>query len=134
MIGNVCSRYQREIVALSADKAEQRGRRNAMSRVSKYIREQIANRAMTLRDAAAAAYLSPNYLTHLLRKETGSPFTDLVRERRMRLARTQLLNSSKSIAQVAWACGFPDEAYFSRCFRKACGMPPGRFRREHSST
>jgi AraC-like DNA-binding protein len=130
LIGTVCNRYEAQLLALSANKAERRGRRDAMIRVIDYIREHIADPAMTLTDAAAAAFLSPNYLTHLLRKETGNSFSELVLERRMRLARTHLMNSSKPLSHIAEICGFADEAYFSRRFRKAHGMPPGQFRRE----
>jgi AraC-like DNA-binding protein len=130
LIGKVCNLFEPQLLALSADKAERRGRRDAMGRVMGYIREHIADPAMTLTDAAAAAFLSPNYLTHLLRKETGSTFSELVLERRMRLARTHLMNSDKPLGHIAQICGFADEAYFSRRFRKAHGLPPGQFRRE----
>ena len=132
LIGKVCQLYQSELLVLAADKAQQRGRRDALGRVLKYIREHLANPSMNVTDAAAAAFLTPNYLTHLLRKETGSSFFDLVLERRMRLARTHLMHSSEAVSQVAWLCGFADEAYFSRRFRKEHGMPPGQFRRQHS--
>lgn len=131
LIGKVCDLFQTEILALSVNKAEKRGRREALDRVIRYIREQITNPALTLKDAATAAFLSPNYLTHLLRKEIGSTFSDLVLERRMRLARTHLINSAKPVSQIAQICGFADEAYFSRRFRKAHGMPPGQYRRLH---
>ncbi|WP_285424446.1 AraC family transcriptional regulator [Pseudomonas sp. efr-133-TYG-103a] len=131
LIGKVCNLFEAPLLALSANKAERRGRRDAMGRVMAYIREHIAESTMTLTDAAAAAFLSPNYLTHLLRKETGSTFSELVLERRMRLARTQLMNSDKPLSHIADTCGFADEAYFSRRFRKAHGVPPGQFRREH---
>ncbi|SEJ97338.1 MULTISPECIES: AraC family transcriptional regulator [unclassified Pseudomonas] len=131
LIGKVCNLFEAPLLALSANKAERRGRRDAMGRVMAYIREHIAEPTMTLTDAAAAAFLSPNYLTHLLRKETGSTFSELVLERRMRLARTQLMNSDKPLSHIADTCGFADEAYFSRRFRKAHGVPPGQFRREH---
>ena len=131
LIGKVCNLFEAPLLALSANKAERRGRRDAMGRVMAYIREHIAEPTMTLTDAAAAAFLSPNYLTHLLRKETGSTFSELVLERRMRLARTQLMNSDKPLSHIADTCGFTDEAYFSRRFRKAHGVPPGQFRREH---
>ncbi|MDD1966642.1 AraC family transcriptional regulator [Pseudomonas putida] len=133
LIGKVCNLFEPQLLALSQDKAERRGRRDAMGRVMVYIREHIADPAMTLTDAAAAAFLSPNYLTHLLRKETGNTFSELVLERRMRLARTQLMNSDKPLSHIAQVCGFTDEAYFSRRFRKAHGMPPGQFRRERRS-
>jgi AraC-like DNA-binding protein len=130
LIGTVCNRYEAPLLALAANNAERRGRRDAMSRVVDYIREHIADPGMSLTDAAAAAFLSPNYLTHLLRKETGKTFSELVLERRMRLARTHLMNSSKPLSHIAQICGFADEAYFSRRFRKAHGLPPGQFRRE----
>jgi AraC-like DNA-binding protein len=130
LIGKVCNVFEEQLLALAASKAERRGRRDAMGRVMEYIREHIGDPALTLTDAAAAAFLSPNYLTHLLRKETGSTFSELVLERRMRLARTHLMNSDKPLSHVAEVCGFADEAYFSRRFRKAHGVPPGQFRRE----
>ncbi|MEB0042431.1 MULTISPECIES: AraC family transcriptional regulator [unclassified Pseudomonas] len=131
LIGKVCNVYEAQLLALSASKAEKRGRRDALGRVSSFIREHIADPEMTLKDAAAAAFLSPNYLTHLLRKETGSTFSELVLERRMRLARTHLINTTKPVSHIAEVCGFADEAYFSRRFRKANGLPPGQFRRLH---
>ncbi|SER28367.1 AraC-type DNA-binding protein [Pseudomonas sp. NFACC02] len=132
LIGKVCNLFEPQLLGLSANKAERRGRRDAMGRVLEYIRAHIADPAMTLTDAAAAAFLSPNYLTHLLRKETGSTFSELVLERRMRLARTHLMNSHKPLSHIAEICGFTDEAYFSRRFRKAHGVPPGQFRREQA--
>jgi len=131
LIGRICNLYQNQLLALAADKAEKRGRRDALERVTKYMREQIGNPALSLKDAAAAAFLTPNYLTHLLRKETGSTFTDLVLDRRMRLARTHLINTSSSISQIAEHCGFSDEAYFSRRFKKAYDQSPSSFRRQH---
>jgi AraC-like DNA-binding protein len=133
LLGGVCNLYQHELLDLSASKAQKRGRRDALGRVMEYIRQHIADPAMTLKDAAASAFLSPNYLTHLLRKETGSSFSELVLERRMRLARTHLSNSSKPISHIAQVCGFSDEAYFSRRFRQANGMPPGQFRRQQQA-
>jgi AraC-like DNA-binding protein len=133
LIGTVCNLFEPQLLGLSANKAERRGRRDAMGRVMEYIRAHISDPAMTLTDAAAAAFLSPNYLTHLLRKETGSTFSELVLERRMRLARTHLMNSQKPLSHIAEICGFADEAYFSRRFRKAHGVPPGQFRREQAA-
>ncbi|UUQ65122.1 AraC family transcriptional regulator [Pseudomonas fuscovaginae UPB0736] len=130
LTGKVCSRYSNELEALSANKAARRGRRDAMARVSRYLREHIADPALNLKDTAEAAFLSPNYLTHLLRKETGNTFSALVLERRMHLARTLLLNSDQPISQVARLCGFADEAYFSRRFKATQGLPPGQFRRQ----
>lgn len=134
MLGTLCNHHAPEFSRLAEDRALRRGQRDAIGRVKRYLRDHIANPAMTLSDAAAAAFLSPNYLTHLLRKETGSSFSELVSGRRLRMARVHLMHGTESLLQIALACGYTDEAYFSRCFRKAYGMPPGLFRKQQQGS
>ena len=93
----------------------------------RYIRDHLAGE-VTLADAAAAAFLSPNYLAHLLKKETGKTFTDLVTERRLEFAQEQLAHSGQRIASIAHASGFADEAYFARRFRQRFGQSPKAYR------
>ena len=133
LIGLVCEQYAEPLQALAANNATQRGRKDALARLQGYIREHLHEPTLNLTDAAAAAFLSPNYLTHLLRKETGKPFSQWVLDRRMQLARTLLLNSAQMIGVIAERCGFTDQAYFSRCFRKAHGVAPGQFRRRQQT-
>jgi len=42
-----------------------------------------------------------------------------------------LIETSNSISEVANACGFDDEFYFARCFRRQFGSPPRTYRKEH---
>jgi AraC-like DNA-binding protein len=42
-----------------------------------------------------------------------------------------LIETSDSISEIANACGFDDEFYFSRCFRRQFGSPPRTYRKEH---
>ena len=133
LIGLVCQAYAEPLQAFAANNATRRGRKDALARVQSHIREHLHEPTLNLTDTAAAAFLSPNYLTHLLRKETGKPFSQLVLDRRMQLARTLLLNSAQLIGVIAQRCGFTDEAYFSRCFRKAHGLAPGQFRRQQQA-
>lgn len=42
-----------------------------------------------------------------------------------------LIETGDSISEVANACGFEDEFYFSRCFRRQFGSPPRTYRKEH---
>ncbi len=128
LIGTVCRRHEGDLLRLAAGQAQRASRRDALSRVSRYIREHLKQR-IALADAAAAADLSPNYLAHLLKKDTGKTFTDLVTERRMEKARELLAHTTLRIAEVAGAVGFGDEAYFARRFRQLCKVTPSDYRR-----
>ena len=126
-LGIVCRRYERELLVLAASKAQRRGRREALARVMRHVREHLAQR-ITLADAAAAADLSPNYLAHLIKKETGKTFVDLVTERRMEKAQELLKHTSLRISEVAAAVGFEDEADFARRFRQWFRLAPRDYR------
>jgi AraC-like DNA-binding protein len=127
LIGLTCRRYETELLRLSSEKTRSASRREALLRVSRYIRENLA-RDLNLTEAAATAFLSPNYLAHLLKNEVGKTFTDLVTERRMERAQELLANTPMRIAEVAHASGFPDEGYFTRRFRQWFGTTPRQYR------
>lgn len=132
LIGTVCRRYERELLELAATQAQRRSRRDALSRVIRHVRENLAQR-ITLAAAAAAADLSPNYLAHLLKKETGKTFTALVTERRMEKAQELLAHTTLRISEVAEAVGFEDEAYFARRFRQCFQLAPRDYRNKRAA-
>nr|WP_279343686.1 AraC family transcriptional regulator [Variovorax terrae] len=127
LIGLVCRRHQDELQALAQANTLRGSRRASLARVSRYMREHLGE-PITLADAAAAAFLSTNYLAHLLKKETGRTFVDILTDQRMDLACRLLLGSSRPIAEIAARVGFQDEAYFARRFRRLQGMSPSGYR------
>ncbi|WP_195795727.1 AraC family transcriptional regulator [Roseateles sp. DAIF2] len=129
LLALTCRRWESELSALAAAQAQQGGRRAALARVLRYLREQLAGEP-TLAAAAEAACLSPNYLAHLLKKETGRTFTELLTERRLALAQELLLSGGPAtrIGEIARRCGFADEAYFARRFRQWHGQSPSAWR------
>jgi AraC-like DNA-binding protein len=130
LISTVCTLYGEPLMQLADGNAAQLSRRDALTRMSEYVRKHLADPDLSLKKVAGATYLSPTYLTHWLRKEIGKTFSELVLERRMHAARNHLLNGTKPVGEVARLCGFADEAYFSRRFRQIHGLPPGQFRRQ----
>nr|BFE95368.1 AraC family transcriptional regulator [Pseudomonas brassicacearum subsp. brassicacearum] len=112
LIGSVCALYAEPLKRLAEENAAEVSRRDALGRMSEYLRKNIADPDLNLIKVAAATYLSPTYLTHWLRKEIGKTFTELVLERRMHAARNYLLNGTRPVGEVARLCGFADEAYF----------------------
>lgn len=128
LIGLVCTQYAGPLTKLAQSGAHRTGRRDAFARVLRHVRANLTNDALTLAGTARAACLSPNYLAHLIRKETGSTFTDLVTARRIALAQSLLAHTTRRIADIAHAVGFRDEGYFSRRFRACVGVSPKEYR------
>jgi AraC-like DNA-binding protein len=129
----VCRRHEAQILRLAGSEARRRGRREALSRVIRHVRGNLA-RHLSLGGAAAAADLSPGYLAHLIKRETGRTFVDLVTERRMEKAQELLAHTSMRVAEVAAATGFEDEAYFARRFRQWFQLPPREYRLQATET
>jgi AraC-like DNA-binding protein len=127
LIGIVCRRYEHDLVPLAAAQAQAAGRRDALSRVVRYVREHLSE-TLSLPEAAQAAHLSPNYLAHLIKKETGKTFVDIVTERRMEKAQELLSNTAMRIQEIAAAVGFEDDAYFARRFKQVHGVSPRAYR------
>jgi len=73
--------------------------------------------------------LSTTSLNRLCLSVTGATAFDVVRERLALEARRRLQHNTGSVAALAAELGFKDPAYFSRFFRKLCGVSPTAFRR-----
>lgn len=73
--------------------------------------------------------VSPNYLSALIKKSTGSTFIDLLSKKRIMEAKELLLYSNLKIREIAEKCGYSDQHYFSYCFKKYTGMSPNACRR-----
>lgn len=127
LIGLTCRRHEADLSRLIGMQTSRTSRRDSLQRVIRYVRENL-HRDIALSDAAAAAFLSPNYLAHLLKKETGKTFTDLVTQRRFERARELLATTDQRIGEIAHLTGFRDEAYFSRRFRQWFHQSPRDFR------
>lgn len=72
--------------------------------------------------------LSPQYLSDLLRKETGRGAQEHIYFFLIERAKTRLLSSEESISQVAYSLGFEYPNHFSKLFKSKTGMTPAEYR------
>ena len=77
---------------------------------------------------ADSVHVSEDYLTRIFHKETGLSPWEYLNRYRINLASLMLLHTNATVYDVAEKCGFQDQAYFCRVFKKIHGVPPGKFR------
>ena len=84
---------------------------------------------MSLNELSHHAGLSRRQLERLFQKHLGCVPTRHYLELRLTRARQLLLQTSMSIVDVAFACGFISAPHFSKCYRDFFGLPPRDERR-----
>jgi len=82
----------------------------------------------TVRYLAGKVNISPNYLSDLLRKETGKNAQDHIHYHLIEEAKNILLGSSLSVGEIAYSLGFEYPQYFNKLFKQKTGKTPIAFR------
>lgn len=83
----------------------------------------------TVKFCAKELCLSPGYFGDLIKKETGKSAQTYIQQKVINIAKERILNSSVSIAQVAYNLGFQYPQHFTRLFKKLVGQTPNDYRR-----
>ncbi|MED5618364.1 helix-turn-helix transcriptional regulator [Ideonella sp. BN130291] len=84
--------------------------------------------APTLGELAGALQLHPSHLARCFRQARGETLGDYVRRRRVEEAE-RALAGELTLAEIAAAAGFADQAHFTRVFTRQVGVSPGARRR-----
>lgn len=126
-IGLVCRRFGQSLWHLAEQRVSRTARRETISRLGHFLRANF-DRHVSLASAAEEVGLTPTYLAHLVKKETGKTFLELLTERRLDRAKELILQSSLPISRIAEMAGFSDFAYFTRRFKQITGFSPSRYR------
>jgi transcriptional regulator GlxA family with amidase domain len=103
---------------LSESVAEPRVRRALL------LMEQNLARPIAVAEVAAQLGLSARQLERLCRQHVGTSPASLYRQLRMRYANWLIVNSNRSVTDIANEAGFADCAHFSRQFKDAYGFSP----------
>ncbi|MDR3417189.1 MAG: AraC family transcriptional regulator [Nevskia sp.] len=98
--------------------------------VLRYIDVHVSDPKLSIATVAKGCGISPRYLSLLL-KLHGTPFSTLVWDKRLAIARDWLTRSKPgeaSISQIAYRVGFKSPAHFSRMFKRTFHVNPRRYR------
>ncbi len=85
--------------------------------------------AVQMNELAAHLGLGRARMFEIFKSETGLSPNDFLQRHRIEQAKALLTDSRRSITDIAMETGFGSSQYFSRVFRKYCGLTPGDFRR-----
>lgn len=75
--------------------------------------------------------LNPDYFASLFKKDTGYTIPQYINRCRIEKAKDLLVSGNQKIIEISHLCGFEDELYFTKLFKKRTGMPPTEFRNNH---
>lgn len=104
-----------------------------MSRLMNFIEENIGDADLRIEDLADAVNLGRSAFYGKLKSIVGMTPVDFLRHLRIQHAEYLIVNSTQNFSQIAYAVGFSDPKYFSKCFKKETGFTPSEFRKEKSS-
>ena len=82
----------------------------------------------TVKELADKVNLSPNYLSDLLKRETGLSAQDHIHYVIIEQAKNILVQTNYSVSEIAYSLGFEYPQYFSRLFKQKTGKTPLEFR------
>jgi two-component system response regulator YesN len=98
--------------------------------LKQYITEN-AHRNISLEMIAENVKLSPFYVSKLFKEQFGTNYIDFLTECRIEKAKALMRNPEKSLKEITYEVGYNDPNYFSRVFKKICGVAPTDYRKDY---
>jgi AraC-like DNA-binding protein len=77
---------------------------------------------------ASELNMSPNYLSDMLKKETGKSAKSHINDFMVNKAKNELLGTAKAINEIAYELGFEYPQGLNKLFKKETGMTPAEYR------
>jgi len=96
-----------------------------------YLHENYQKR-ITLSEVAKLTNMSDASLMRFLKKWTGKTFIDNLNEIRVAEAVCRLTDTSDSISEICYRCGFNNLSNFNRVFKRRRGSTPTEYREKYS--
>lgn len=95
--------------------------------LGEYIRENIGDEISNTEVAATFGY-HPFYISNVLKNAKGQTLRQYIISYRLKMAKSMLECTAKSVAEIAEECGFSDASYFTKTFRQTFGETPKDYR------
>jgi AraC-like DNA-binding protein len=104
----------------------------ALRKVERYLQENYG-RKISLKEVAEISGLSAPYFSTIFKEEMGENFSSYLNQLRVEKASQLLRETSRSLSEIAGACGFEDQSWFSKIFKTYTGLSPGKYRGQNAA-
>ena len=98
----------------------------------KIIKKQYSD-DITVEMVAEKIFISPSYLMHIFKEETGKTFNQYLTEYRVETAKMLIKSGKYKVYEISSMVGYGVPAYFSSIFKKYTGMTPRQYEQENSN-
>ena len=117
--------------SLSSGAVKQRVRQEDYERINRivaYVESNYQNE-ISMESAAKLVSLSPTSFSRWFSAAAGKPFVQFLTDVRLAHAYHELVETGKSVTEIAFDCGFNSVSHFIHRFHDVRGMSPRQFRR-----
>lgn len=104
-----------------------------IERALQYMHQNF-DKAISLREVAALANMTEVSFSRFFKKRTGNTFIEVLNEIRLGNATRLLIDTTQSINEIAYNCGFNNLSNFNRIFKKKKHCTPKAYRESFSGT
>lgn len=102
-----------------------------IQKVINYLHQNY-QKEIRLIDVANHVNMSEVSFSRFMKKRTGKNYIEYLNDLRLGIASRYLVDTSKTIAEISYECGFNNLSNFNRIFKKRKGSTPKEFRENYS--
>ena len=99
-----------------------------VKRLDSIVYSRLGEQDLSVDKVAGLLHLGRTIFYKKVRETTGYTPNEYIRVIRLRKAAELLKEGEKNVSEVAYAVGFDNPYYFSKCFKEQFGMPPSQYR------
>ena len=123
----------RELASSSFAKVEVSSDSRRVLKVKEYINTHI-NDELRLEQLADLIGMTPTAFSRYFKLRTGKNLSEYIIDIRLGMVARRLVDTTDSISEICWTCGFNNLSNFNRLFLKRKGCNPTEFREKYCKT
>jgi AraC family transcriptional regulator len=122
-----------ELLVYSARSLDKSDKPPAWLKTAHELIKDGCSESIRIAEIAATVGVHPLHLARTFRRFFNCSPGEYLRKSRIELASNLLLNSRKTLAEIALISGYADQSQFTHSFKQSTGITPAKFRQAHNS-